>query len=80
LPIFDLHRLQALAADRDDLTRHDHREALKKFRYERPKILNAVSDSNNRDDSDSDFLDVLLKLYAGIVSDKDLKPGFEGSA
>jgi hypothetical protein len=69
-----------LAGDRDHLTRHDHRKTLEKFRYERPEILNAVSDPNNRNDSDSDFLDVLLKLDAGVVRDKDLEPGFDGSA
>ena len=53
-----------LAHDRDHLTGLDHRETLKNFRYERPEILHAVSDSGNRNDSDSDFLDVLLKLYA----------------
>ncbi len=69
-----------LAGDRDDLPWCDHRETLENSRYERPEILNPISDANNRDDSDSDFLDVLLKLYAGIVRDEDLKPGFEGSA
>lgn len=69
-----------LAGDRDHLTRNDHRKTLKKFGYERPEILNAVSDANNGNDSDSDFLDVLLKLDAGVVSYEDLKPGFDGSA
>jgi len=45
-----------------------------------PEILNAVSDPNNRNDSDSNFLDVLLKLDAGVVRDEDLEPGFDGSA
>jgi len=69
-----------LACDRNHLTRLDHRETLENFRYERHEILNAVSDASNRNDSDSDFLDVLLELYAGVVCDEDLKPGFDGSA
>src|SRR5947199_5669201 len=29
---------------------------------------------------DPDFLDVLLKLDAGVIRDEDLEPGFDGSA
>ena len=72
--------IRLLAGDRNHLTRNDHRKTLEKFRYERPEILNAVSDPNDRNDTDSDFLDVLLKLDAGVVRYEDLKPGFDGSA
>lgn len=68
------------AGDRDDLTGRDHCETLEKFRYERSEILNAISDPYDRNDCDSDLLDVLLKLYAGVVRDEDLKPSFEGRA
>jgi hypothetical protein len=47
-------------------------------RDQRPKVLDAVPEAFDGDDSDPDSLDVLLELEAGVVRDEYFEAGIDG--